>query len=84
MLRFYMTAETQQAVIAESNRLIASRAALIAARRRPAADSAAEPGDSEWPATEGAGETPASGPGSTFARLVSDLQATSSSGFTLS
>ena len=32
MHRFYMTAETRQALIAESNRLIAARAAANAAR----------------------------------------------------
>ena len=33
MLRYYMTAETRESVIAESNRMIAARAASNAARR---------------------------------------------------
>ena len=80
MLPYYMTPETRQAVIAESNRLIATRAALHAVRRRRGADSATEPADSEWPPTQGAAEASDASADSTFARLVADLQSTSSSG----
>lgn len=38
MHRYYMTPETRQAVIEESNRLIASRAAVHASRAGPAPD----------------------------------------------
>ena len=75
MHRYYMTPETRQAVIAESNRLIASRAAMDAARRQPR--QAGEPLDSEWPDSQGDTETTASGLDSAFARLVSDLESTS-------
>jgi hypothetical protein len=60
MLRYYMTPETRQAVIAESNRLIATRAAMNGSRSR---------GDSHDPDTE------PSSVESVFARLVADLQA---------
>ena len=46
MLRYYMTPETRQAVIDESNRLIASRAAINAARR-DLDDGATEPSSVE-------------------------------------
>lgn len=78
MHRFYMTAETRQAVIAESNRLIASRTAMGASRQALAAESPAEPPESEWPASQGDPETAGSSVESAFARLVSDLQATTS------
>jgi len=60
MLRYYMTPETRQAVIDESNRLIATRATINAARTRAEADVG---GDSEPSSVE-----------SVFARLVADLQ----------
>ena len=60
MLRYYMTPETRQAVIDESNRLIATRATINASRTR------SEPDD-------GGDREPASAD-SVFARLVADLQ----------
>ena len=42
MHRYYMTPETRQAVIEESNRLIASRAAVHASRTEPASDSSTD------------------------------------------
>ena len=75
MLRYYMTPETRQSLIAESNRLIAMRAIANAARgrRAPAADPAlaandADADDSDWSTTVSE---------SAFARLVADLEATS-------
>ena len=61
MHRYYMTAETRQAVIAESNRLIATRAAMVAARQRPGTYQAGEAIDSEWPDSQGDTETAAVG-----------------------
>lgn len=75
MHRYYMTAETRQAVIAESNRLIAARAATQASRRRPETDRPAEVLDSEWDVSQGSAQ--ASDLESAFARLVLDLQSTS-------
>ena len=77
MNRYYMTAETRQTLIAESNRLIAARAAANAGRRRPVSDSATEPDDSEWSLSPCDAEAPASDTDSAFARLVADLQGTS-------
>jgi hypothetical protein len=71
MHRYYMTAETRQAVIAESNRLIAARAATDARRRRLESDPAGESlagGDTDTSAFDAE---------SVFARLVQDLQGTS-------
>ena len=76
MHRYYMTAETRQAVIAESNRLIATRAAMGPDRKQPGHGSAGEL-DSEWPALDGDAETKPSGRDSAFARLVADLELTS-------
>jgi hypothetical protein len=75
MHRYYMTAATRQAVIAESNRLIAARAATNALRRRPESDSAGEPPESDWPGSQGDTEPPVDVE-SAFARLVQDLQET--------
>ena len=71
MLRYYMTPETRQAVIAESNRLIAARAAMNASRRHLDADS-------EWqttasPAFDASSEDAPASP-EAFARLVTELQ----------
>jgi hypothetical protein len=77
MHRFYMTAETRQAVIAESNRLIAARAATHAFRRRRESDSAGEPFESDWLESQGDKEASALDAESVFARLVQDLQETS-------
>jgi len=76
MLRYYMTPETRQSLIAESNRLIAMRAASQAARRQDGAAAAAtfadvsgdDAGETDW--SEAVSE-------SAFARLVADLEATS-------
>lgn len=73
MLRYYMTPETRQALIAESNRQIAARAAAHSPRARAPArhdDSF----DSEWPSSGADTESPPSSVESTFARLVCDLQ----------
>ena len=75
MLRYYMTPETQRALIAESNRQIANRA-LNSYRRQlrasgvdePSAAAALASNEDEW--TEDAVSD------SAFARLVSDLQST--------
>lgn len=66
MHRFYMTAETRQGLIAESNRLIAARAAANAVRPRPTIDSAPGPSDTDWSA-------PPEHTVSAFDRLVSEL-----------
>ena len=73
MLRYYMTPETRQAVIAESNRLIANRAALNASRKRTGRDHDPEATEGEA-AVDASGEDVASGVESAFARLVADLQ----------
>lgn len=77
MFRYYMTAATRQAVIAESNRLIATRHAVNATRRPNPADGSAECSDSEWHRSHGDAEAMGSEMESTFARLVSDLKSTS-------
>jgi hypothetical protein len=77
MLRYYMTPETRQSLIEESNRQIAMRAIAAAARGRrvPAAGESfaedlapADAAETDW--SESLSE-------SAFARLVSDLEATS-------
>jgi hypothetical protein len=78
MHRYYMTPETRQAVIAESNRLIADRAALHAARAGHDAHRA-RPADED---TSFAPETGADWEAcseSAFARLVAELESSSSS-----
>lgn len=75
MHRYYMTSETRQAVIAESNRLIAVRATLHASRERSAprvANLRAE--DTSF--TPDSVAEPEASPNSVFARLVADLQST--------
>jgi len=72
MLRYYMTSETRQSLIEESNRQIAMRAIASAARGRrvpaPPADAANdETAESDWAATVSE---------SAFARLVAELEAT--------
>jgi len=76
MFRYYMTPETRQAVIAESNRLIAERAALNAARKQLDAEHAGEPGEGETFAAQVGADESHPGSDSAFARLVSDLQLT--------
>jgi hypothetical protein len=79
MHRYYMTAETRQAVIAESNRQIAARAAAGARGRQrwPESDSAGEPFESDSLGSQGDTEASAFDVESVFARLVLDLQETS-------
>ena len=73
MLRYYMTPETRQAVIAESNRLIATRAAMNASRSRGEARQPDGLG-AESPAAESGMDSEPSSVESVFARLVADLQ----------
>jgi len=75
MFRYYMTSETRQAVIAESNRLIAARAATNAYRLRPESDM--EPLESDRVGSQGDTEAPLFDAESAFARLVQDLEETS-------
>jgi hypothetical protein len=77
MLRYYMTPETRQAVIAESNRLIAERAALNASRKPLDTSHADELFDGEPFAAQGGTDPTGFGSDSAFARLVADLQLTS-------
>ena len=76
MLRYYMTPETRQSLIEESNRQIAMRAIASAARGRRVASAAtsrfaadatpADAADTDWAETVSE---------SAFARLVADLEA---------
>ena len=75
MHRYYMTAQTRQALIAESNRLIAVRAELQAARARRERDRV-NPRDEDASSLHGTGAGLAPSPDSVFARLVADLQST--------
>jgi hypothetical protein len=79
MLPYYMTPETREAVIAESNRLIADRAAN--ARRRREMFGLQAPSDSEAEALddEARAGMAACGSESAFARLVADLAASADS-----
>ena len=77
MLPFYMTAETRQALIAESNRLLATRSALTASRKQREPYATSDPSDSEWPMSPADTEKAQSVSDSAFARFVSDLQSTS-------
>jgi hypothetical protein len=74
MLRYYMTPETRQAVIAESNRLIATRAAMNVGRSRRESHDLDGLSEDESSAAEGGADTEPSGVDSVFARLVADLQ----------
>ena len=73
MLRYYMTPETRQAVIAESNRLIAHRAAR-GARGHPDTIPAVDPLDDDAPRSQASDDGEPSSVESVFARLVADLQ----------
>jgi hypothetical protein len=73
MLRYYMTPETRQAVIAESNRLIATRAAMNSRSRGESRDLAGLSED-DLLAAEARMDTEPSSVESAFARLVADLQ----------
>src|SRR6185436_3126242 len=74
MLRYYMTPETRQAVIAESNRLIATRAAMSASRSRGESHDLDAVFDDRSRAAEAGTDTEPSSVESAFARLVADLQ----------
>jgi hypothetical protein len=74
MLRYYMTPETRQAVIAESNRLIATRAAMQPSRSRGDAHALDGSADDESLAAEAGVDIEPSSVESVFARLVADLQ----------
>ena len=74
MLRYYMTPETRQAVIDESNRLIATRAAMNPSRSRGGAHDPDALGDDEPRAAESGMDSEPSSVESAFARLVADLQ----------
>jgi hypothetical protein len=71
-----MTPETRQAVIAESNRLIAERAALNASRKTLDTRHAEELFDGEPFSPQDGADQPDVDSDSVFARLVSDLQLT--------
>lgn len=78
MFRYYTTPETRQALIAESNRLIAGRRSAINAareRREPAGDGDAFEGAALD--DEARAEMAMCGSQSAFARLVADLQSNS-------
>jgi hypothetical protein len=77
MLRYYMTPETQQALIAESNRQIARRAAMNAARRERSSAVLDEASDSEARRPDADQAEAGFESDSAFARLVADLQLTS-------
>ncbi len=74
MLRYYMTPETRQSLIAESNRMITMRAIANAARGRRVAGAAAGVEPDAALADADPGDTVSE---SAFARLVADLEATS-------
>ena len=74
MHRFYMTWETRQALIAESNRLIANRAALSAARRERTTFASWQETEPAAFAPDAGGDMAGSQSESAFARLVSELQ----------
>ena len=79
MLRYYMTPETRQAVIAESNRLIATRAAMQPSRSRGDAHALDGSADDESLAAAARPDTEPSNVESVFARLVADLQSVAAS-----
>ena len=74
MLRYYMTPETRQAVIAESNRLIATRAAMNTSRSRGESRDLDGLSEDASLAAEAGMDTEPSSVESAFARLVADLQ----------
>jgi hypothetical protein len=76
MLRYYMTPETRQAVIDESNRLIASRATSNGSRtpRQPQDGAEASTPVALAADTGGDADDDPTSVESAFARLVADLQ----------
>ena len=81
MFRYYMTPETRQAVIAESNRLIANRAALSASRSRRETGFDSEPGEEGALVPHGDVDAAEADSESAFARLVEDLQSSAGKAF---
>jgi len=78
MLRYYMTPQTRQSLIEESNRQIAMRAIASAARgSRLAAAAGSRFAEGATTAAVGATDWDATVSESAFARLVADLEATS-------
>lgn len=74
MNRYYMTADTREALIAESKRLVAARAERAAARSASVVGSAALPDESELFMRRASDRINGSVSDSAFARLVADLQ----------
>ena len=74
MLRYYMTPETRQAVIDESNRLIATRAAMNASRARGESHDLDGFSEEASLAAEAGRDTEPFSVESVFARLVADPQ----------
>jgi hypothetical protein len=77
MLRYYMTPETRQSLIAESNRLIAMRAAIVAVRQARAVAAASTRAANALPADGTETDEASAVSESAFARLVAELEATS-------
>ncbi len=75
MLRYYMTPETRQAVIAESNRLIATRAAMNRSRSRGGAHDPEDAQGDDGSLAAGSGiDSEPSSVESVFAGPVADLK----------
>jgi hypothetical protein len=81
MFRYYMTSETRQAVIAESNRLIAHRAAMNASRSPYQTGFGGEPVEDDAFVSNSGMEAGEADSGSAFARLVADLQSSAGTSF---
>ena len=79
MLRYYMTPETQQALIAESNRMIARRSLTRNFGNRRGGRDASESSDFAELGSESGSDACTDGDAedSAFARLVADLQSVS-------
>lgn len=77
MLRYYMTPETQQALIAESNRVIASRSLTRHSGNGRGRRDGGETSDFATPGSEPGTDPEGAGQDSAFAKLVSDLQSAS-------
>ena len=78
ILRYYMTPETRQAVIAESNRLIATRAAMNPGRSRGESHDLDEPSEDESLAAGAGMDTEQTSVESVCAGLGARLQLTTS------
>ena len=77
MLRYYMTPETQQALIAESNRMIASRSMTRHPGNGRGRHDAGEPSDFATLGSRSGTDMDGAGEDSAFAKLVADLQSAS-------